>query len=175
MQSPRPDWPGRIETLLKATGWSKNLMGRKFGFYNFGPLRRILNGGRPSVALLLTLQRLEGVYAREIDALNAGAIKVDPTPRRIRWDFRADRSTGARRPEDLAEVGKVGSAGKDPRTGRADGLIPGVSTSISPEAPQRDDNAASRRSGDTQDRAARDRRSQAHSDRQGRAATGDNQ
>lgn len=109
--SPRPEWPSRIETLLKATGWSKKVMGRKFGFYTFRPLQRILDGGRPSVALLLTLQRLEGVHAREIEALHAGAIKVESTPRRIRWDFRADRSKGARRPEDIAEVGKVGSPG----------------------------------------------------------------
>jgi hypothetical protein len=86
-------------------------MGRKLGFSTFQPIRRVLNGGRPSVALLLTLQRLEGVHAREIEALRTGAIKVDDTPRRIRWDFRADRSKGAGRPADIAEVGKVGSPG----------------------------------------------------------------
>jgi hypothetical protein len=98
------DWPGRLERLSRALGWSR----RETGFHlarSASTVAAIL-GRRVGVSPVVAsrIMTLEGFYARELE--------------RFEREGRPQKPPGLSRPEDLAEMGRVGTLGTRGGVGR---------------------------------------------------------
>lgn len=97
-------WGQRVDTLMSACGWGYKATAAKFSM-GYGRLVSIVYGrANPTAAFLVKLAAFEGAYAREIEALKAGAIVCGAGPMRHthRFNFlRGDQD----RPEDLQALG----------------------------------------------------------------------
>lgn len=69
-------WNRRIYDVIGSQGWTLEEAAPHFGFSTHVPLMRILKGGRPSVKFLVTLEKLESAYEREIKSYIANHRKT---------------------------------------------------------------------------------------------------
>ncbi len=96
-------WGVRVDALIRALGWPQSEWRLHFGF-SAGAVRRVRYGGRPRVAFVLRLRKLEATYAAELEALAQGIIQVRG---RVRYDWQPDkRSRVPTRPPDLQDLGQ---------------------------------------------------------------------
>ncbi len=65
-------WAVRVQRVMRALGWPKELMARELGLVSPRAVQRLLDGGRPTVEVLLRLQKIETTYAGEIQAYIPG-------------------------------------------------------------------------------------------------------
>lgn len=109
-------WNRRIYDLAGSTGWSLGELGRQLGFKGTKPYKsvtRILQGGRPSVPVLLRLQALEKQHEEQIKRFiyQGRPYAKFHTLRQRYGDTLLKGRT--KRPSDIAEMGKVEAVGKD--------------------------------------------------------------
>jgi hypothetical protein len=99
-------WNRRIYDVAGAMGWSFVEMARGLGFSTRQALSRILEGGLPRVEAILKLEQLESTYEREITTYIRGH-----RPRKLyrRKFLEGTLHPHLKRPEDIAEMGKVGT------------------------------------------------------------------
>ena len=57
----------RIKRLMRAMGWPKKYMALRLGMRAEAAVTRLVNGGRPTVAVVLRLQELEAEYAGTLE------------------------------------------------------------------------------------------------------------
>lgn len=81
-------WTERLLTLVRACAWDLPEAKQKLG----PGVRRVIRGGKPSVGMLLNLEKLEKAYAGEIEGYRLGIQGRQPGRTRARWYF------GERRP-----------------------------------------------------------------------------
>jgi len=102
----------RLRALMDAMGWNQELAAHKFGFADGCTISRILRGERPQrlVDFLITLEKLEGAYADEIEAFRKGLRESLPgtrgrTKRQGIIDWRI---------KNTPKMGRMGSDGPHP-------------------------------------------------------------
>lgn len=105
------NWAERVKELMRAMGWPKALMATKLGLADESSVLRLLRGGRPTVEVLLNLQRLEKEHAGAIEARKGkrGARQARLWPPawvecRERWWDNEPETKPPSRPADLAPV-----------------------------------------------------------------------
>lgn len=93
-------WGTRVDALIRALGWPQSEWCRHFGF-SARAVRRVRYGGRPRLAFVLRVRKLEVAYAAELEALAQGLIA---TRGRLRYCW-IELPRPPARPPDLQHLG----------------------------------------------------------------------
>ena len=104
-------WGTRVDALIRAMGWPQTEWRGHFGC-SAQAVRRVRYGGRPRVAFIHRLRKLEAAYAQELEALAQGLIATRGR-KRYCW---IDPPRPPTRPADLQDLGQGLGAYQDRKT-----------------------------------------------------------